>query len=114
MKKISRRQAIHSIAAITAGTLIRPSSIFSAEPVKDSIRFAVIGDWGTGDDDQFGIARKMTDAHTRTPFDFVIAAGDNIYPSGEGRHFKTNFERPFSKLLQDRVPFYAVLGNHDV
>jgi predicted MPP superfamily phosphohydrolase len=74
----------------------------------------VIGDWGTGDDDQMGIARQMIAAHGRTPFDLVVAAGDNIYPSGEGRYFPKYFERPFSPLLADRVPFHAVLGNHDV
>jgi 3',5'-cyclic AMP phosphodiesterase CpdA len=114
MNKISRRQALQSMSAIAAGALVRPASIFAAEPVKDSIRFAVIGDWGTGDDDQNGIGRQMFATHRRAPFDFVIAAGDNIYPDGSGRHFHKNFERPFAPILDDRVNFYAVLGNHDV
>jgi predicted phosphodiesterase len=114
MNKISRRQALQSLSAIAAGALIKPASIFSAEPVQNTIRFAVIGDWGTGDDDQNGIGRQMFASHRRTPFDFVIAAGDNIYPDGSGRHFNKNFERPFAPILDDRVNFYAVLGNHDV
>jgi 3',5'-cyclic AMP phosphodiesterase CpdA len=113
-KKISRRQAMQSLAAITAGAFIRPVSIFGAEPVQDTIRFAVIGDWGTGDDDADGVAGQMFNSHRRTPFDFVVAAGDNIYPNGDGRYFAKHFERPFSRLLSDRVNFYAVLGNHDV
>src|SRR5262245_38193370 len=117
MKKttgISRRRAIQSLGAVAAGAFINPASVFSAKPVKDTVRFAVIGDWGTGDDDQFGIAGKMRESHQRTPFGLVIAAGDNIYPDGSGRHFKNCFERPFASLIQDRVNFYAVLGNHDV
>ena len=56
----------------------------------------------------------MFAAHQGNPFDFAIAAGDNIYPNGSGRYFVKNFEQPFSRLLKDRVPFHAVLGNHDV
>jgi 3',5'-cyclic AMP phosphodiesterase CpdA len=110
---ITRRQALASIATISAGALIKPSSIFCS-PVNDKIRFAVIGDWGTGDRHQFGVASQMFAAHQRTPFDFVISAGDNIYPNGNARYFDRNFEQPFSNLLKDRIKFYAVLGNHDV
>ncbi|MFY9571755.1 MAG: metallophosphoesterase [Blastocatellia bacterium] len=112
-QKISRRQAILSLATISAGALIKPSSIFCS-PVNDKIRFAVIGDWGTGDKNQLRTAKQMFASHQRTPFDFVVSAGDNIYPSGSGRHFARGFEQPFTDLLKDRVSFYTVLGNHDV
>jgi acid phosphatase len=111
--RISRRQAIVSIATISAGAFFKPSSIFCS-PVKDKIRFAVIGDWGTGDHSQLGTARQMFASHQRTPFDFVISAGDNVYPNGSGRHFGKCFEQPFGDLVKDRVNFYTVLGNHDV
>ena len=110
---ITRRQAIVSMATISAGALIKPSSIFCS-PVKDKIRFAVIGDWGTGGHDQIGTAKQMFLSHQRTPLDFVITAGDNIYPNGSGRYFGKHFEEPFIDLLRDQVKFYAVLGNHDV
>ena len=113
--KISRREAIRSLATITAGAYMMPRlSILGAEPVQNTIRFAVIGDWGTGTGDADGVASQMFNSHKRTPIDFVIAAGDNIYPNGDGKHFLKHFERPFAKLLSDRVNFYAVLGNHDV
>ncbi|MEK6407310.1 MAG: metallophosphoesterase [Acidobacteriota bacterium] len=111
--KITRRQAILSIATISAGALIKPSSAFCS-PVDDKVRFAVIGDWGTGDKHQIGIARQMFASHQRTRFDFVISAGDNVYPNGSGKYFDRNFEQPFANLLKDRVKFYTVLGNHDV
>lgn len=110
---ITRRQALFSLATISAGALIKPSSIFCS-PVDDRIRFAVIGDWGTGDHDQIGVAGQMLASHQRTPFDFVISAGDNIYPNGSGRYFGKSFEQPFAGLLKDRIKFYTVLGNHDV
>jgi 3',5'-cyclic AMP phosphodiesterase CpdA len=110
---ITRRQAILSVAAISAGALIKPSSVFCA-PVKDKIRFAVIGDWGTGDEDQASTARQMFSCHQRTAFDFIVSAGDNVYPNGAGRHFRKNFEQPFNDLLKNQISFYTVLGNHDV
>jgi predicted phosphodiesterase len=111
---ISRRQAILSLATITAGTLVKPASIFGVEPVKNKVRFAVIGDWGTGCEEQAGICRMMIETHKKSAFDFILAAGDNIYPNGSGRYFSKKFEQPFAKLLEDQVKFYAVLGNHDV
>jgi len=112
--KITRRQALFSLASITAGAVISPVSVFGVEEVKKRLRFTILGDWGTGDSDQTGIGKQMFAAHQRSQFDFVIAAGDNIYPNGSGRYFNKNFERPFASLLADRIKFHAVLGNHDV
>src|SRR5262245_6160297 len=113
-EKMTRRQALLSLAAITAGTVIQTRTVLGAQPVKTGLRFPVVGDFGTGNSDQFGIARQMFEAHQQAPFDFVIAAGDNIYPNGSGRYFTKHFEQPFAALLKDRVRFHAVLGNHDV
>lgn len=111
--KMTRRQAILSMATLSAGALVRPSSILCA-PVDSKTRFALLGDWGTGGRDQVSTARQMLTWHQRSPFDFVISAGDNVYPNGSGRYFEKHFEQPFADLLRDRVNFYAVLGNHDV
>ena len=112
-KKITRRGAMLSIAAFSAGALIKPPAIFCS-PVKGKLRFAVIGDWGTGDDDQLAIARQMFNFHGRSSFDFVISTGDNIYPNGSSHYFRKHFESPFAGFLNDGINFYAVLGNHDV
>lgn len=111
--KITRREALLSIATMSAGAFIKPSSVFCS-PVKDKLRFAVVGDWGTGGSDQAAIARQMFLAHQRSAFDFVISAGDNVYPNGSGRYFAKHFEQPFAELLKERINFYTVLGNHDV
>ena len=111
---LTRRQALGAIATIAAGTVIRPSSVFGAAPVNNKLSFAVFGDWGTGDSACAGIAGQMAKAHAASPLDFVIAAGDNIYPDGNGKHLVKKFEQPFSGFLKDHVNFYAVLGNHDV
>lgn len=111
---ITRRQMIGSLAAIGAGTLLRPAAVLGVEPVDDKTRFAVIGDFGTGGSDECGVAAQMLEAHKRSAFDFVMTVGDNIYPNGSGRHFVKHFEDPFAGLLKERVKFYATLGNHDV
>ena len=111
---LSRRQVLRSLISITAGTLIRPTSIFAASPVKNNLRFSLLGDWGTGDSDGAGIARQIAQAHRADPLDFIIGVGDNIYPDGSERHFAKKFEEPFSALLKEQVNFYTVLGNHDV
>jgi 3',5'-cyclic AMP phosphodiesterase CpdA len=114
LRRITRRQALLSLATITAGALVKPVSILGAETSLSKIRFAVLGDWGTGDEDQWGLCKRMLESHTQTAMDFVLAAGDNIYPNGSGRHFVKNFEQPFQWLIKEKVPLYTTLGNHDV
>jgi predicted phosphodiesterase len=78
-----------------------------------SVRFAVIGDSGTGEKRQFELAQEMMRSHGKFPFDFVIMLGDNIYGSQRPADFKKKFEDPYQPLLDAGVKFYASLGNHD-
>lgn len=78
------------------------------------VRFAAIGDMGTGESDQYSLAKGMAAYHVQHPFDTVLTLGDNIYPNGDAALFKDRFERPYADLLQRGVRFYAALGNHDV
>lgn len=110
----SRREALVSLAALTAGTLIKPASVFGLGAAKDKLRFAVIGDWGDGSDDQASLGKQMLSTYQKSSFDFVLASGDNIYPNGAARHFVKKFEEPFSGLLKNHVKFHTVFGNHDV
>ena len=78
-----------------------------------SVRFAVIGDNGTGRKAQYEVAEEMEKYRDVFAFDFVIMLGDNIYGGKSAADFKSKFEDPYSKLLQGGVKFYASLGNHD-
>lgn len=83
-------------------------------PLKpDSVRFAVIGDNGTGRPAQYETAAEMNAMHARFPFGFVIMLGDNIYGSHSPADFKRKFEDPYRPLLDAGVKFFASLGNHD-
>ncbi len=78
-----------------------------------SVRFAFIGDSGTGEPRQFEVARELLKDHGKFPFDFVIMMGDNIYGGQQPIDFKRKFEEPYKPLLDAGVKFYASLGNHD-
>lgn len=92
------------------------------------LAFFVIGDYGTGDRNQFGIADAMKAeflkrAQTDNPVRFVITMGDNIYAdtnlgyivvrSGDqDSDWETKFFQPYAEILR-QIPFYPSLGNHD-
>jgi predicted phosphodiesterase len=78
-----------------------------------SVRFAVIGDSGTGQHEQYEVAEQMGLYRERINFDFVIMLGDNIYGGHHPDDFKQKFEAPYRTLLDAGVKFYAALGNHD-
>lgn len=83
-------------------------------PLKpNSVRFAAIGDMGTGEKPQYQIAQQMINVRRAFPFDFVIMLGDNIYGGSTSKDFEKKFETPYKPLLDAGVKFYASLGNHD-
>ena len=79
----------------------------------DSLKFAVIGDNGTGQTPQYEVAQQMLSSRTSFPFTFVLMLGDNLYGSQKPKDFVEKFERPYAPLLDAGVRFYAALGNHD-
>ncbi|HEX5000455.1 MAG TPA: metallophosphoesterase [Terriglobia bacterium] len=78
------------------------------------VRFAVIGDNGTGDGREYDVARRMAELRPTFPFEFVLMLGDNMYGGQDAKDFVSKFERPYKDILSSGVPFYASLGNHDL
>ena len=79
----------------------------------EPLKFAVIGDNGTGAKPQFDIGHQLALAREAFPFEMVLMLGDNMYGRQQPADFVDKFERPYAALLQARVPFFAALGNHD-
>jgi predicted phosphodiesterase len=79
----------------------------------DSLKFAVLGDFGTGSSEQYQLAAQMKRVHDLFPFDLVILVGDNLYGSERPQDFQKKFEIPYKPLLDAGVKFQASLGNHD-
>jgi 3',5'-cyclic AMP phosphodiesterase CpdA len=80
---------------------------------KNSIRFAVLGDTGTGERPQYDVAAQAWQSYAVFPFEFVIMVGDNMYGSERPQDYARKFELPYKPLLDAKVTFYASLGNHD-
>lgn len=76
-------------------------------------RFGVVGDAGTGEDDQKRLARRMFEAHSRNPWRFVLSLGDNVYDRGEPIYFESKFKSVYRPLTETGAEIHACLGNHD-
>ena len=79
----------------------------------DSVKFAAIGDNGTGDSPQYEVGAQMAKSRAAFAFDFVIMLGDNMYGRQRQSDFVEKFEKPYAALLTAGVRFQASLGNHD-
>jgi hypothetical protein len=91
----------------------------SAAPVSlpngaDSLKFAVLGDFGDGSREQYQVAEQMAKLYQTFKFQLVATMGDNLYGSQRPRDFERKFEVPYKPLLDGGVKFHAALGNHDV
>jgi hypothetical protein len=83
-------------------------------PLKDdSVRFMVVGDTGTGSKQQYELAGVMQRYWQAFPFEFALLMGDNLYGSEKAVDYKKKFEDAYRPLLDQKVKFYATLGNHD-
>ena len=120
--------ALFAVAAACAGcsTLFptRPAGLSVETPAskaeiiplpnrEGSLKFGVLGDFGTGETAQYQLAEQMAKLHERFPYELVILVGDNMYGGERAEDFRTKFEVPYKPLLERGVKFYASLGNHD-
>ena len=108
---MARRSLILILTGAACARLLAQSAALPNRP--DSLKFAAIGDNGTGDRPQYEVAQQMTNVHSKFPFDLVIMLGDNMYGGQKPSDFVKKFEEPYAVLLRANVKFQASLGNHD-
>jgi hypothetical protein len=122
-------QVRHAVVALLALAILGacqaatrgPAGVAAAPPFEvvpmpnapDSLKFAVLGDFGTGGTAQYEMANQMVETHNAFPFEQVLLVGDNIYGSERPQDFVRKFEQPYRALLDRGVSFHASLGNHD-
>lgn len=107
-----RRSFVFSLALVAILVSVLGQEI--TLPLKpDSLRFAVIGDSGTGSRQQYEVANMLIGSRSKFPYQFVVMLGDNMYGSDDTKDFQKKFEKPYKPLLDSGVKFYAALGNHD-
>ena len=78
-----------------------------------SLKFGVLGDFGTGEPPQYQMGEQMVRTHQAFKFPLMILVGDNLYGSERPQDFKSKFEDPYRPLIDAGVEFQAALGNHD-
>ena len=113
--RVVRRVRRWAVALAAVALVSSASAVDLALPNQtSSVKFAVLGDFGTGDRSEYDVAAQMAAFRRRFPFDFVITTGDNIIGRQDSPpDFAEKFGQPFQPLLQVGVRFYATLGNHD-
>jgi 3',5'-cyclic AMP phosphodiesterase CpdA len=100
-------------------TLAVAASVLGATPLglpnrPSSLKFAVLGDFGTGHSASSDVAAQMLSLRAQFNFEMVVTTGDNIVgDQDDARDLADKFEIPFGPLLETGVRFYASLGNHD-
>lgn len=104
---------------VQLGNNLVASDSFRTRTKKPYTRFAVLGDFGSGSTQQAAIAYRMAEQKPQ----FVVTTGDNAYENGLEKDYRKNvfpyyLRQPNSPenatALMNTIPFYMVLGNHDV
>jgi hypothetical protein len=111
------------------GSVIATNKFRTWAAASQKLAFFVIGDYGTGTEVQYQVAKAMLDEFTKrsgsdSPIRFILTTGDNIYgdisnfligvknTGNEDADWAGKFFEPYQGLIA-HVPFYATLGNHD-
>jgi predicted phosphodiesterase len=116
MRSVRRIVVGLALAAISASLYGQPLPLAPrlTLPLRPgSVRFAAIGDMGSGSARQYETAVTMEAFRRALDFEFVIMLGDNIYGGNSASDYHSKFELPYKSLLDAGVKFYASLGNHD-
>ena len=113
--RLRRRQitVLLPLLAAVASAAVLAQSVVALPNRAGSLKFAVIGDNGTGERPQYEVGQQMAASHARFAFDLVIMLGDNMYGGQRPADFVKKFEQPYAPLLAAGVRFQASLGNHD-
>jgi len=104
---------IVALTLFVAGAAVPMAQDVGLPNKADSLKFAIIGDSGTGSSAQYSVAKQLIAARAAFPYEFVLMLGDNLYSGSGEKDYRKKFEEPYKPLLDGGVKFYAALGNHD-
>lgn len=110
--------AVASVFAVLARGDVGEQHFSGATPSPQRMRdatfgFVVVGDFGTGGDQQYHVSRAVRAWTRGHRTDAFISAGDTIYPSGDPRYFEESWIEPYGWLYDDGIEVIGSLGNHD-
>ena len=89
-----RRTSVVCVAVLMVGASLLAGWPSPLPNNPDSLKFAVIGDNGTGKEPQYQVAEQMRLIHQQFPYDLVLMLGDNFYGSQKPADLERKFERP--------------------
>ncbi|MEK6408578.1 MAG: metallophosphoesterase [Acidobacteriota bacterium] len=83
----------------------------------EGLVFAVLGDSGTGTEDQYNVAQALEKLVSERGVRLVVMVGDTIYAKSGGSgdddfEWLTTYFQPYRSVI-DHIPFYPCMGNHD-
>jgi 3',5'-cyclic AMP phosphodiesterase CpdA len=84
------------------------------ETTGDFVRFAVVGDTGTGGRNEMAVAGEMAETYRGSPYGLVIHVGDISYYGSVADRWHDVFVEPFRPLLEAGVRFEVAVGNHEL
>jgi 3',5'-cyclic AMP phosphodiesterase CpdA len=100
------------------GRIGEPVSTIATTPLdannSPAVRLAVLGDVGTGSEDEWETAALVATAAASQPFDGLVLLGDNVYPSGDPTRLQATVFDPFDPILRQGTALLPTLGNHDI
>lgn len=98
---------------LTNGNVFSEGYSFQTPPEpgeRDETSFLVLGDSGTGSDNQRAVRNQMTRTFNEKQPELLIHVGD--VHQGNGAEYDGVYFRIYEDLLQ-QIPFYLAIGNHD-
>ena len=109
----TRQRSLTLLAVLSFVTMGALAQDLTLPNKPGTLKFSVIGDSGTGDSNQYRLAKVFSDMRRKFQYEFVIMAGDNMYGSQKASDYTKKFEIPYKPILDEGIKFYAALGNHD-
>ena len=85
------------------------SGLGTTRGLKDEDRIAIIGDWGTGEEEAVHVLNEIK----RVGADVIMHLGD-IYYAGTDQENRHNFLQICRGVLGADTPLYSLCGNHDM
>lgn len=107
IKKLWEERACESYA-------VKADLMLDCAPGADSVKFLVLGDTGSGTDNQKRVALSSEKTAQEKGCDFVLFAGDNFIQKGIQSTADPQLDEKFESMYRLNLPFYAILGNHDL